>query len=62
MPRELVHEESFCCGYKRCPVVREYSDGSIEISDAGDVVKFDPEQAARLRVLLNPPTSNQKDR
>lgn len=54
----LVHEETMCCGYKKCPTVRQFDDGSLELADddaeGGSVgtVKFTPEQAARLRELL----------
>jgi hypothetical protein len=52
MPRTLVTEETICCGYKRCPVVREYDDGSIVIEDEGRAIEFNPDQAARLRAKL----------
>lgn len=54
----LVHEETMCCGYKKCPTLRQYDDGSVEISDddagGGSVgtVRFQPEQARRLAALL----------
>jgi hypothetical protein len=50
----VIHEETMCCGYKRCPSVKVFEDGSIEISDndheLGSVgtIKLQPEQAARL--------------
>ena len=52
--RELLHEETICCGYKRCPTVRIYADGSLDISDEDvesgsfGVVKFTPEQSRKL--------------
>jgi hypothetical protein len=54
----LVHEETMCCGYKKCPTVRQFDDGSAEITDddaeGGSVgtVKLRPEQARRLGELL----------
>jgi hypothetical protein len=47
-----------CCGYKKCPTVRQFADGSVELSDddadGGSIgtVKLRPEQAHRLRELL----------
>lgn len=32
MPK-LVHQETMCCGRKRCPTVKVFDDGSMEISD-----------------------------
>lgn len=46
-----------CCGRKRCPTVKLFDDGSIEISDddseIGSVgtIKLRPETVARLREL-----------
>jgi hypothetical protein len=54
----LVHEETMCCGYKKCPTVRQFADGSVEVTDddpeSGSVgtVRFRPEQARRLAALL----------
>jgi hypothetical protein len=56
-PRE-VHREVICCGYRRCPSVRVFDDGSAELTDddteAGSVgtIKLRPEAAARLSELL----------
>ena len=53
MPK-LIHEETMCCGFKRCPVVKIFDDGSIELSDddveGGSIgtIKLRPEAAARL--------------
>jgi hypothetical protein len=55
---KIVHEETLCCGYKRCPVVRVLGDGSVELTDddaeIGSVgtIKLRPEAAARLLELL----------
>ncbi len=32
MPR-LIHQETMCCGHRKCPTVKFFDDGSIEISD-----------------------------
>ncbi len=51
---ELIHEETLCCGFKRCVVVKMFDDGSIELSDddaeAGSVgtIKLRPEALDRL--------------
>jgi len=55
---KTLHEETMCCGYKRCPTIRVFEDGSVEITDndpeAGSVgtVKLRPEAAARLHEVL----------
>jgi len=54
----LTHEETMCCGYKKCPTVRKFDDGSLELTDddaeggSSGTIKFSPEQARRLRALL----------
>lgn len=30
---ELIHEETICCNYKRCPTVQIFDDGSAVLSD-----------------------------
>jgi hypothetical protein len=53
MPK-MIHEELMCCGYKRCPTVKVFDDGSIVLSDddaeIGSVgtIKLRPEAVARL--------------
>lgn len=32
-PLEIVHEETLCCGSRRCPTVRIFEDGSAVIAD-----------------------------
>jgi len=55
---KIVHKETMCCGYKKCPTVKVYDDGSVELTDddaeVGSVgtVKLRPEAAARLVELL----------
>jgi hypothetical protein len=57
MPK-VIHEETMCCGYKKCPSVKVFEDGSAELTDNnpedGSVgtVKLTPEQAARFVKLL----------
>jgi len=52
--KKVVHEETMCCGYKKCPQVKFFDDGSVELTDddveAGSVgtIKLHPEVAARL--------------
>jgi hypothetical protein len=50
--KKVVAEENFCCGYKRCPVVKIYEDGSALMEDDGNRIEFTPEQLMRLRELL----------
>jgi hypothetical protein len=58
MPRKVIFEETMCCGYKRCPKVRVFSDGSVELSDddarAGSVgtVKLKPRVAKELARII----------
>jgi len=57
MPK-MIHQETMCCGYKKCPTVEVFDDGSVTISDddaeIGSVgtIKLRPEAAARLLELL----------
>lgn len=57
-PRNVYSEIMSCCGYRRCPEVKLFSDGSVELSDddpeAGSVgtIKLRPEVAARLAALI----------
>jgi len=50
----MVHQETLCCGFKRCPTVKVFEDGSIELTDDdvenGSVgtIKLRPEAVARL--------------
>lgn len=57
MPK-LIHQETMCCGRKRCPVVKMFDDGSMRISDddteknsIGDI-KLEPDQVARIVELV----------
>ncbi|HVM67090.1 MAG TPA: hypothetical protein VMU14_19635 [Acidimicrobiales bacterium] len=55
----VVHTETMCCGYKKCPTVHQFDDGSVEITDddaeTGSVgtIKLQPEQARRLAALID---------
>lgn len=54
MPK-VIHQETMCCGHRKCPTVKIFDDGSMEISDSNigaPPVKFTPEQAARLVELV----------
>lgn len=56
MPK-LIHQETMCCGYKKCPTVKVFEDGSMELTDndaekgSMGTIKLTPEQVSRLRVL-----------
>lgn len=57
MPK-TVHFETMCCGYKKCPTVEIFEDGSMQISDSDTeigsvgIIKLRPEVAARLAEIL----------
>ena len=61
--RKVIHEETMCCGYKKCPRVRVFSDGSIEVSDddssAGSVgtIKMKPSVAKKLARIITEKTA-----
>ena len=56
--RKIVHKETLCCGFKKCPTIRILDDGSLELTDndpeAGSVgtIKLRPEAVERLSELL----------
>jgi hypothetical protein len=56
MPK-LIHQETMCCGYKNCPTIKVFEDGSMELTDndseKGSVgtIKLAPEQVDRLMEL-----------
>jgi hypothetical protein len=58
MPK-LVHQETFCCGFRKCVIAKIFDDGSVTLSDddveAGSVgtIKIRPEAADRLLELLS---------
>jgi hypothetical protein len=58
MPK-LTHQETMCCGMKRCVEVKIFDDGSLELSDddaeLGSIgtIKIRPEVADRLLGLLS---------
>lgn len=55
----LIHQETMCCGFKRCVSAKIFDDGSVELSDddteTGSVgtIKIRPEAADRLLELLS---------
>ena len=57
--RKTIHQETMCCGYKKCPKVKLFDDGSVELTDddaeSGSVgtIKLRPEVAARLVEILS---------
>lgn len=56
---EMIHQETLCCGGKRCVEVRLFDDGSIILSDddseEGSVgtIKLRPEAVSRLVELAH---------
>ena len=58
MPK-VIHQETMCCGYKKCPELKVFDDGSAEITDndpeTGSVgtIKLRPEAVARIVELLS---------
>ena len=58
MPK-LVHQETMCCGYKKCPEIKIFDDGSVELTDDDSengsmgTIKMQPAQAARFLELLS---------
>jgi hypothetical protein len=58
MPK-IIHQETMCCGYRKCPTVKVFEDGSIELSDddseIGSVgtIKLKPDQVKRLVELAS---------
>ena len=50
--KKVVAEQNFCCGFKRCPVVSVFEDGSALIIDGDQRIEFTPEQLTGLRALL----------
>jgi len=61
MQPNKVHEEKMCCGFKHCPTIKLFDDGSVELTDddteTGSVgtIKLRPEVAKRLAELLAAP-------
>ena len=53
----VIHEETMCCGFKRCPTIKVFDDGSVELADddaeigSVGVIKLQPEQIDRLVAL-----------
>ncbi len=48
---KVIHQETMCCGHRKCPTVKIFDDGSMELSDndtGAPPVKLSPEQVARL--------------
>jgi hypothetical protein len=56
---KIVHQETMCCGYKKCPTIKVFSDGSVELTDddeeAGSIgtIKLRPEAARKVAELVD---------
>lgn len=57
MEEKVIHQETMCCGYKKCPSVKVFADGSMELRDddaevgSVGIIKLRPEQVERLVAL-----------
>ena len=51
--KSVIAEETFCCGFKRCPSAKVYEDGSMDLDDDGQHIEFTSDQAKALKALLN---------
>ena len=56
MPK-VIHQETICCGYKRCPEVLVFDDGSATLTDVGTdgrahTITLQRNQRTRLAELL----------
>jgi len=50
--KKVVDEIEMCCGWKRCPRVRVYEDGSVDMTDDDQRIEFNPDQARGLLDML----------
>ena len=54
---KIIHQETMCCGSKRCPAIKVFEDGSVELRDddaetgSVGVIKLSPEQVDRIAEL-----------
>ncbi len=54
---KIIHEETMCCGSKRCPTIKIFEDGSVELADddtetgSVGIIKLRPEQVDRIAEL-----------
>ena len=54
---KIIHEETMCCGSKRCPTIKIFEDGSVELADDDTetgsigIIKLRPEQVDRIAEL-----------
>ena len=65
MPR-VTHQETICCGYKRCPELLVFEDGSATLTDVGldgsaHTITLQPNQRTRLAELLALPVPEPKE-
>ena len=66
-PRRSLLVETVCCGYKRCPTVETFDDGTARLSDTGPggvelAIELTVEQRARVAEILLLPSTPTKDR
>ena len=66
-PRRSLHVETVCCGYKRCPTVETFDDGTASVRDVDAqgrelVIELTVEQRARVAEILLLPSTPAKDR
>lgn len=52
--KQPIHQETLCCGFKRCPTATVFDDGSVELTDddaengSEGTIKLSREQLDRL--------------
>jgi hypothetical protein len=57
MPK-VIHEETMCCGFRKCPTIKVFEDGAVELTDNDEeigsvgTIKLRPEAARRMAELL----------
>lgn len=49
---KVTQEVTICCGHKRCPRMRRFEDGALELVDEGQRIMLTADQADTLGSLL----------